>query len=316
MKVLIGSAGGYTGQYLVDYFIDNLSCEVHAFDVNALSYSHYRCGERFYIAPPIKDESAFLEWLVCIIKEHDIELYIPTLSKEFEVVAKRTEWLKMQIDGCYFLVSPEDTISLFKNKSAYYPILADLGIDVPKIVTSFTDAVFPLFYKETSSSGSRNAHMIYTMQELQSALSEQAGMCVEYIKGREVTVDCFISPEGDLLSFNTRTREKTLGGMAVICRNYSEPRIEPIVRHIVEHYRFAGCINMQFMITDERVVLIDLNTRYPSGGLPLTVESGIRVPELMLCYAEGKTPSKSMYENDGKNRVMYRHFEQYYEILS
>ena len=111
-------------------------------------------------------------------------------------------------------------------------------------------------------------------------------MCIEYIEGREVTVDCFVSPECQLLSFNIRTREKTLGEMAVICRNYTEPRIEPIVRQITTRYRFAGCINMQFMLTDERVVVIDLNTRYPSWGLPLTVESGIKVPELMLCYAK------------------------------
>ena len=144
------------------------------------------------------------------------------------------------------------------------PILRSAGIDVPRIVTSPDDAVFPLFYKETSSSGSHNAHVIRTTAELQSALVEQAGMCIEYIEGREVTVDCFVSPEGQLLSFNIRTREKKLGGMAVICRNYTEPRLEPIVRQITTCYRFAGCINMQFMLTDERVVLIDLNTRYPS----------------------------------------------------
>ena len=315
MKVLIGSAGGYTGQYLVDYYTDELGCEVHAFDVNGLSYSHYKCGERFYIASPINDEESFLSWFVETIKMLDIKLYLPTLSKEFELVARNADWLGRQTD-CYFIVSPEKAIRLFKDKSVYYPILRSAGIDVPRIVTSPDDAVFPLFYKETSSSGSHNAHVKRTTAELQSALVEQAGMCIEYIEGREVTVDCFVSPEGQLLSFNIRIREKTLGGMVVICRNYIEPRIEPIVRQITTRYRFAGCINMQFMLTDERVVLIDMNTRYPSWGLPLTVESGIKVPELMLCYAEGRTQDKSMYENDGKDRVVYRHFRQYYEILS
>lgn len=47
MRVLIGSADGYTGQYLVDYFFDKLSCEIHAFDLNEFSYSHFRCGDHF-----------------------------------------------------------------------------------------------------------------------------------------------------------------------------------------------------------------------------------------------------------------------------
>lgn len=315
MRVLIGSAGGYTGQYLVDYFIDRLSCEVYAFDLNELSYSHFRCRDHFFKAPPIKDEKIFLEWLVQIVGEHGIKLYIPTLSKEFEVVSKWAEWLRNKL-GCFFLVSPAKTISLFRDKSVYYPVLQAAGIDVPRIVTSTDEETFPLFYKETSSSGSRNAHVIRNKGDLEAALSEDDGMCVEYIEGQEVTVDCFVSPEGQLLSYNSRTREKTLGGMAVICRNHQDSRIDPIVKKIVNQFSFAGCINMQFILSERRVVLIDLNTRFPSGGLPLTVESGIKVPELMLCYAECGTPDKSLYENDGKNRVMYRHFMQYYEILS
>lgn len=315
MKILIGSAGGHTGQYLVDYFIDKLSCEVYAFDIEGLCYSHFRCGERFSIAPPIKNEDFFLPWLVETINRHCIDLYVPTFSKEIELIARNADWLRSKVD-CYFLVSPEKTVNLFRDKSVYYPVLAGEGIDVPRIVTDIEDAIFPLFYKESASSGSRNAHVIRTVTELISALKEENGMCVEYVDGQEVTVDCFVSPDGSLLSYNTRTREKTLGGIAVTCRNHDDSRIAPIVKRIITCYRFAGCINMQFMLTDNRVVLIDLNTRYPSGGLPLTVESGIKVPELMLCYAEGRIPDKSLYKNDGQDRVMYRHFEQYYEILS
>ena len=72
-------------------------------------------------------------------------------------------------------------------------------------------------------------------------------------------------------------------------------------------------MNFQYIVRDDIPYFIDINLRYASGGLPLTVASGLDIPRLLLELLDGKVISPlGCCGNDGL--TMYRYFDEYFEI--
>ena len=58
---------------------------------------------------------------------------------------------------------------------------------------------------------------------------------------------------------------------------------------------------------------IDINLRFPSGGLPLSVASGLDIPNLMIDVMEGKSIQKYIRSKAVDHLTMYRYFEEKFE---
>ena len=133
----------------------------------------------------------------------------------------------------------------------------------------------------------------------------------EFIKGDEFTVDCLFDSEGRLVGHNNRRRVKTLGGAVVITENANEVPVGVVIRKLSSTWRFRGCVNFQFIAHEKQLYLIDINLRFPSGGLPLTVESGLDIPRLMIDIMDGK--DVATIQAPSQRKRMYRYFEEVYE---
>lgn len=313
MNILIGSCGGLTGQYLIkQYRRMNPAPRIIGYDMNYYCYSRTICDE-FLIAPSVTSESKFLEFLINSIIRLDVSLFIPTLSNEIKLIAQHSEYLRKQTN-CYFLVSPYETFLQLDDKFLCYRALGSIGIDVPRIYENIDEITsYPVFVKPRIGSGGKGSYKADSRDDV--AIKDSRLIIVEYLQGEEFTVDCLFDSHGYLLSMNARTREKTLGGAAVISRNVSVTPFSGIINKISESFTFCGCANFQFIRIENRVVCIDVNLRFPSGGLPLSVESGMNIPMVLHRWAQGMEVDESQYHNDNKQRIMYRYFEEAFELL-
>jgi carbamoyl-phosphate synthase large subunit len=137
---------------------------------------------------------------------------------------------------------------------------------------------------------------------------------MEYVGGKEYTVDCIFDLKGDLISYNQRVRMKTLGGAVIVTKNDFSVDFKNEIDVISKIYKIKGPCNFQFFYQDGRKILTDINLRFASGGLPLTMESGVNVLEIMIKMLLGIPFDKEQYKSDRKNRVMYRYFEEFFEV--
>ena len=75
-----------------------------------------------------------------------------------------------------------------------------------------------------------------------------------------------------------------------------------------------GSANFQFIIQDEIPYLIDINLRFASGGLPLSIKSGLNIIELLIKDLYNIEFEEKDYKIDKKERIMYRYYEElFYE---
>lgn len=309
-RILIGSCGGLTGSYLTRQF-QKLGCYVIGADASERNATRFFVDE-FVKLPPAKNEE-FLNLLVATLKKHEIDYYIPVHSKEFRVIAKNERWLREHWNG-KFIVTPQRTFELLDNKRIGTIQLAAIGIPVPKLYEDLSEVPkFPVFMKPDTGSASRGARKVETRRLAEAyAEIEPESTFYECISGTEYTVDCMFDDKGKLLGYNQRVREKSMGGGAIISRNDDHFDILPYLKKLEAAFVFKGCVNFQYILSDNIPYFIDVNLRYASGGLPLAVASGLHIPLLLLDIFEGK-PIGEIVKGDVNGKTMYRYFEEIFE---
>lgn len=313
IKVLFGSCGGLTGLYLSklmskDNKYDRFS--LIGFDADS------QCASKKYIkrilkAPSLADEENFLLFLEKVIIDEEISIYIPLLSKEIKLIAKNKKRLEKNTNVS-FVISPYRSLDILENKGKAYEELNKIGIDVPEVFEE--DVRVPLFMKPEIGSGSRNSFSIDTVEEYVFYRNKyKNNIFMEKLVGNEYTVDCIFDKNGKLITYNQRLRKKTNGGAVTVTQNDFSIDLIGIILKISNSIAIYGPANFQFICNENRKTLIDINLRFPSGGLPLTIESGADFLEILLKMNLDEEIEMEKYQSDRKKRTMYRYYEEFFE---
>lgn len=310
-RILIGSCGGLTGSYLAREFRGRLGCYVIGADASMQQVTRHFTDD-FVLLPPAGVPD-FYEQLLRCLRDKNIDYYFPTHSKEIREISRLENSLRSDWNG-NFVVSPYETYLALDQKQTANERLRAIGIPVPQFYRS-PEAVpaYPIFMKPNAGSGSQKSQVIPTVELHRAyAVADPGAGFYERVVGTEYTVDCLFNAEGQLLGYNPRTRVKSMGGAVIISKNDHSFDIGPYLQTLAVGFRFKGCVNFQYIVRSGVPYFIDMNLRYASGGLPLTVVSGLDIPQLLLDILDGKQVEPvGCCANDGL--TMYRYFNEYFE---
>jgi len=323
MKILIGSCGGLTGYYLAKYLrklLPNL-IKSNEFLIYGSDSSDViptkRIVNKLFVVPHSKYEQEFLNSLITIINSEKVDIYIPTHSTEVRVISKHEEFLRNKT-SVKFLISPKTSFEILDNKLRAYKFLNNTGIKTPKFWEDPESIeFFPVIAKTPVSSASKNIFITNSREEAYVLKKKYKEIFFsEYLNGKEYTVDAFFNKKGELVTYNQRIRIKTIGGAAVISQNNFDIDVKDELEIISKNVKIIGPANFQFFNIEGTPVFTDINLRFASGGLPLSVESGANIVKLLILELLNIPYNKEDYTSDRKNRIMYRYFEEWYETLN
>jgi carbamoyl-phosphate synthase large subunit len=312
-RVLITSAGGLTGVYLTRYY-KKLGYFVITTDMSDFSPSAFFADKHYVI--PNNSTPGFLKIIKNIIADEKIEILVPTTSFDMDYYSNCD--VKSALKPCKYITMNPDDIKFFNNKKKWYLHFNQIGIDTPMIYKTKDEMIYPCFIKPCVGTGSKNSYLLENEQDYDyyiGKLSDEFIIC-EYLEGKEYTVDCFFNANGDCVGYSTRERIKTNGGGVVITQiqNSLSKYINDVIVKLEAEKVFVGPVNFQFKLSSEqKPVIFDLNTRFASGGLPASVESGFDIPGLYIKLCNNETiPKQSIsIQNDGL--VMIRHYTEVYK---
>lgn len=320
MKILIGSCGGLTGFYIAKIlrkmnFEDKI--EIYGFDVTEKIATKFLLDNLFVISKA-SEKGTFIKQLINILNDIGIDIYIPIHSEECRVVSEYQKEISEK-SCAKFMISPWETFKNLDNKEVAYRILRKIGIKTPEIFDSYLDVHrFPVVVKQKIGSGSKGFFACQSKEELE-LINKAYGnsvFIVEHIEGKEYTVDAFFNNSGQLVTYNQRVRIKTIGGAAIISENDFSVDVREQLEKIASEHKIVGPTNFQFFLTQEgEPIFTDINLRFASGGLPLSIESGANIVKLLILELTGKSYNLCEYQSDRKKRVMYRYFEEFFEVL-
>lgn len=192
-------------------------------------------------------DSNYIQELIAICKELEIQLLIPTIDTELLVLAKHKHLFLEQ--GITPIVSSVEFITICRDKRITNDFFLQNNIDVPRAVAK-EKPTFPLYIKPYDGSLSFDTFLIQSASDLRSYHFENEKlMFMEYIDHDsydEYTVDTYYDKKGDLKSIVPRKRITVRAGevsKGVTRRN----EIITCIKENLPHIEGAiGCLTMQF----------------------------------------------------------------------
>lgn len=313
LNILIPSAGGLSGTFLIQH-LNRQAIENYRYRIVAADSSRHtvtRClASAFYQVPACQDpdyERAIYE----IILKESIDIILPVVSYDTPFFAQRKAQLEQM--GVRLLVCDIQTHEQLHNKKTMYETMRSIGIPVPQSYENNPPLSYPAIIKPTVSSGSKNVCKLENDADYRYWSSKLRDYVVtDFIEGTEFTVDCLFDKSGRLVLHNTRERVRMNGGAVVITRQADTigPLIS-ILQKIQSHLKIEGPVNFQYIADREnRLFLTDFNTRFASGGLPLTVAAGYDIPNLMIRIMLNQDVDVS-HIVPPKGLTMYRYYQEW-----
>lgn len=145
-----------------------------------------------------------------IIKKYAFDFIYPAMDGVVTVFSKYKDCLEP------IVIAPEyDTSAITRSKKKTYQLFKDI-IPIPRLYESIEQIdQFPVFIKPDIGQGSVGTSKIDSKEELSSIKKNDSQLIMEYLPGKEYTIDCFTNQDGKLIFFQGRERKRTRNGISV-----------------------------------------------------------------------------------------------------
>lgn len=251
-------------------------------------YDHGRFVYKKHIDgfPYIKDNSSLdeVKEFVRVAKQHQIDYIFPAMDAITTVFAKyRTE---MDIE----VIAPGfETAKITRSKRLTYEVFHDI-IKVPRLYQRVEDIdEYPVFAKPDIGQGSVGARRIDNEEEFLVDFKEkQNRIYMEYLPGKEYTVDCFTNRDGKLVFARGRGRKRIKTGISVNTLFEDRDEFQEIAGKINTHLNQRGAWFFQLREDkDGKLTLLEIASRM-AGTAAITRNIGINLPLLTLHLFSGQ----------------------------
>lgn len=160
---------------------------------------------------PFVTDDSFIRTLKKIVKEFQIIAIFPAMDLVMNVLKEYEAEL-----GCKVISSDFETTSICLSKLKTYEKFKNI-IKVPRIFQS-SDSIsaYPVFLKPNIGYGSRGVLKAIDLNEVNNHILKNSDIIImEYLPGKEFTIDCFTNFKGELLFAGARERKRISNGISV-----------------------------------------------------------------------------------------------------
>lgn len=247
------------------------------FGANSVN-DHGRYVYQNYISGlPYIDSPDFIEALNQVVDQYKIDFIIPAHDSAVLKLADNQKDIHASV-----ITSPATTCRICRSKRDTYATFEKL-IPTPKVYDQFEELSFPVFLKPDSGQGSKGVYKANSPAEIAFYCKKDPSLLVlEYLPGKEYTIDCFTNKDGELLFSEGRERVRISNGISVNSKAVANPKFKSIAEVINNTLSFRG---VWFFQLKERgngeLVIMEVAPRI-AGTMALFRMQGINFVQLSL----------------------------------
>jgi len=260
------------------------STHVMLYGASSVSSNHGKyVYENYTRELPYIDSPEFIDCINALIVENKIDLVFPANDS---VLLKLSDERDMLSAG--LITSSRQTCTLCRSKKATYNKFNGL-LPVP-IVYSVTskDIEFPVFMKPDVGQGSKGTHLAISKAEAEFYLGKDASLLMlEYLPGKEYTVDCFTDRNSSLLFAGARERVRVMNGISVNTKPVINDSFARLASIINDNLCLQGA--WFFQVKENRLgefTLMEVAPRI-AGSMGLYRSLGVNFALLSIYVAQG-----------------------------
>lgn len=267
---------------------------------------------------PSVDDPSFISEINTVIDKHKIDFVFPTHDS---VVLKLSQEQAAGNLNCQVITSPIKTCEVARSKLKTYKEFSDT-IATPRVYTNveeINESNLPVFLKPEIGQGSKGTQLAKTIDEVKVNLEKDSSLLIlEFLPGKEYTVDCFTNKDGELLFCEGRERSRIMNGISVNSRTIENPKFKEIALAINNKLEFRGVWFFQLKENKSGdLVLMEVAPRV-AGTMGLVRAKGVNLPLLSLFDAMDQ--QVDIFENNYETVIdralqnRYKHNIQYSHV--
>ncbi|NBX97787.1 ATP-grasp domain-containing protein [bacterium] len=265
---------------------------------------------------PNIENTNFIDAINKIVAERNIDCIIPAHDS---VLLELSRQKSLGNISCEIMSSPYETCRIARSKSLTYKTLSGT-VKTPQILKQeqIVDSDFPIFVKPDVGQGSKGALMVNDIEALKyQIMTDPTLLIMEYLPGKEYTVDCFTNRDGLLLFSEGRERVRIANGISVSSTTVEDKRFHELATAINKKLVFVGV--WFFQVKESHggdLVLLEVAPRI-AGTMGLVRCKGVNLALLSLFnhFKQEVTIVENSYsitidralENRYKHNIKYGH---------
>ncbi len=262
------------------------------------------------IVPKIRENDVYIEAIINICCNFDVDLIVPTIDTELILLSERKAEIERRTRA-RVLISDEKVVSVCRDKRSTQKFLEEHGFEMPRLYTEEEldrgDVSFPVFIKPLDGSSSINAFKLENAQELSTFRRfVEKPIVQEYVEGTEYTIDAFLDFDSRLITVVPRVRIATRSGEIAKGVIKRDRQIMNSVTKLMQALKPIGHITVQCMKTDKGIKYIEINPRF-GGGAPMSIMAGADSCAALYRLLRGE---KLEYNEDFRENLTYLRFDQ------
>ncbi|OLP66689.1 hypothetical protein BACPU_00480 [Bacillus pumilus] len=228
--------------------------------------------------PNIHDED-FIEKLNHIINENNIDFIFPAHDSVVLKLAQNRKQIQAIV-----ITSDQVTCEISRSKKKTYEFFEKQSF-VPKMYEKIEDVdIFPVFLKPDVGQGSKGIALARNQKELEFYKNNQSDLLIlEYLPGKEYTIDCFTNKSGELKYTGRRERKRIKSGISVNSATLQmDEQTRQIAHEINNRLQFRGAWFFQIKVdANGHYKLLEVAPRI-AGTMALYRNKGVNFPLLSL----------------------------------
>lgn len=295
-SALVVSGGGFQGLGLIKALRAVAGTRILLADCFAENVARF-FADAFFLVPLLKDEQAFLDFILDVCKLEWVDAVLASTDQELELLSRNRAVFASR--GATVYVPDMPLLRLASDKLAFYQWLQSENLPCLPCYSSpeNSGAIFPLIGKPRKGWGGRGVHVLSNRKDM-AAILHRGGEgyvwqpCLQEFE--EYSVDFSVDTAGALSPLGFRRRIRSLGGFAILCEAGAPPHVCDAAYRTIERLiplGACGPMNLQLLQTGDECWISDLNPR-AGTSMPLSVVAGTN-PLAFLLKGEGNEANRS-----------------------
>lgn len=278
-RILIFPAGTEIGLTIRDSLRHMTEVEIWG-GTSADDHSRFAFKNLIPELPYVADRD-FIDMVAHLCELLDIDYIYPAHDDVIYQLAKHRDRIPAEV------IAPDfSTVEVCRYKSKTYRTFPEIS---PRMYApDEMPSKYPVFVKPDNGQGSNGCHLVHNAEQWSIYNRQPGNITLEYLPGREYTVDCFSDRHGQLRFCQGRSRNRIKNGIAVRTERYIDRRFEKIALNISARLPMRG--QWFFQVKESaagQLTLLEIAPR-PAGSSILWTAHGVWLPQLTVLDRMGK----------------------------
>lgn len=270
MNILVTAIGSFSAAAVIAS-LKSCGHTLVGCDINPQAWVYNaRLVDHFSQAPGCGDAPTYISFINALCAEHNIDFILPLTDPEVDVLGQSRHLID---PGAQLALSPGAVLKRCRDKLSWFEFLrhkAGLRL-IPTVL--FHDFIpgtlrLPLIVKPRNGRSSEGVYRLDTGADiawLKQKLPAEQFIIQPLLSGPVFVVDVVRTAKGQAVAVARQELIRTANGAGLTVQISEDPVLIKIALKIADHLAIQGCINLEFIGTDDGFYLMDINPRFSAG---------------------------------------------------